>query len=68
MRKVLGILLLLAGSYMLVAPEALLGLKELKWMSKQAFSGEILLGIVVVCLAYYLLDMKPGRQAGNASH
>jgi hypothetical protein len=68
MRKVLGFLLFLVGSYMLVAPEALLGLQELKWMAKQAFPGEILLGIVIVCFAYYLLDLKPGNQASKASH
>lgn len=65
MRRVIGFLLFLVGSYMLVAPQSLLGLNELKWMAKQSFSGEILVGIVVVSLAYYLLDLKPSKGAGS---
>jgi hypothetical protein len=68
MRKALGFLLFIVGSYMLVAPQSLLGLKELKWMAKQSFPGEILVGIVIVSLAYYLLDLKPGKGAAKASH
>ncbi len=68
MRKVLGFLLFLLGSWMLVSPQSLIGLRELKWMYKYAFAGEILLGVAVVCIAYFLLDLKPGNRAVKSSH
>lgn len=69
MRKILGWILLLAGSWMLVSPQALLGLKELKWMYNYAFPGEVLLGILVVSIAYYLIDFKVDlEEAGKAGH
>jgi hypothetical protein len=63
MRKFIGWIVLLAGSWMLVAPQALIGLKELKWMHAYSFSGDVLLGIVGVALAYYLLDLKPRKNS-----
>jgi len=68
MRKVLGFLLFLLGSWMLVSPQSLTGLPELKWMYKYAFAGEILMGAAVVCIAYFLLDLKPGSRAAKTSH
>jgi hypothetical protein len=53
---------------MLVSPQALTGLTELKWMYKYAFAGEILFGLVVICAGYYLLDLKPGNHVSKASH
>jgi hypothetical protein len=43
---------------MLVSPQALLGLPYLKWMYNYSFAGEVLLGIVVLCAAYYCLGFK----------
>jgi hypothetical protein len=63
MRKFLGWVLFLAASWMLVSPQAVLGLQELKWMAKYAFSGEVLLAIPVMAIAYFLLDFKPKRVA-----
>ena len=65
MRKLLGWILFLAASWMLVAPQAVLGLAELKWMSRHAFSGEVLLAIPVMAIAYYLLDFKPKKMAAS---
>jgi hypothetical protein len=44
---------------MLVSPQALIGLKNLQWMHKYSFSGEVLAGIVVLGVAYHLLDLRP---------
>lgn len=58
MRKILGWIVFAIGSWMLVSPQALLGLKQLKWMYNYAFPGEVLLGVLVTCLGFYLLDFK----------
>ena len=62
MRKLIGSTAFLAGAWMLVSPQALIGLKELRWMHRYAFTGEVLLAIPVMALAYYLLDLKPPRR------
>ena len=67
MRRVLGIILALVGSWMLVSPQALKGLAELKWMYKYAFSGEILVGIVVVAAGFYLIGFSAPK-VGKPSH
>jgi hypothetical protein len=67
MRRFLGWVAFLAGSWMLISPQALIGLKELNWMHNYTFRGEVLLGIVVMAMAYYLLDLKPVRKAEKRS-
>jgi len=67
MRRILGIIVALVGSWMLVSPQALLGLKQLKWMYKYAFSGEILIGIVVVAVGFYLIGFSAPK-VGKPSH
>ena len=67
MRRILGIILALAGSWMLVSPQALTGLAQLKWMYKYAFPGEVLIGIVVIACGFYLIDFKPPK-VGRPSH
>ena len=67
MRRILGIIVALVGSWMLVSPQALLGLKQLKWMYKYAFSGEILVGIVVVAAGFYLIGFSAPK-VGKPSH
>ena len=62
MRKFLGWIVFLAGAWMLVSPQALIGLKELRWMHRYSFTGEVLLAIPVMAVAYYLLDLKPGKK------
>ncbi len=56
--KIFGGVLFIAGSWMLISPESLLGLKQLKWMYPYAFPGEVLLGILLLGLAFYLLDLR----------
>ena len=68
MRKLMGWILFFAGALMLVAPQTLTGLEELRWLHRYAFSGEVLVGIVVMAIAYYLLDLRPARKPEKASH
>ena len=63
MRKILGWLALAAGAWMLISPQALMGLKQLQWMHRYSFSGEAVVAIPVLGLAYYLLDFKPERRS-----
>jgi len=54
----LGSVLFIIGFWMFISPQSILGLKELKWMYQYAFPGEILVGSIVLSLAYYLIDFK----------
>jgi hypothetical protein len=40
---------------MIVSPQALLGLDQLKWMSNYAFPGEVLLGALAITVSLQLL-------------
>jgi hypothetical protein len=55
MKKAGGILLLLLGVLAMIAPQANLGLTELRWVARYAFPGEALLGIALLGAACYLL-------------
>jgi Na+/H+-dicarboxylate symporter len=44
-----------AGAWMFVSPQALLGLDLLKWMSRYAFPGEVLLGALAITVSLQLL-------------
>ena len=59
MHKVLGWIVFGGGCWMLISPQAQIGLNELRWMGRHAFGGEVLLAILVISMAYYLLDFKP---------
>ncbi|MGA7579422.1 MAG: hypothetical protein ACLQUW_05185 [Desulfobaccales bacterium] len=63
MSKILGWLLFAVGAWMMISPQAILGLNQLKWMAHYAFSGEMLVGVVVMMAAYYLIDLKPSESA-----
>lgn len=65
MSKLLGWVLFAIGSWMLVSPQALTGLKQLKWMHTYAFSGEVLVGIVVLALGLYFIDLKPPKKVSG---
>ena len=67
MRRILGIVLALIGSWMLVSPQALTGLAELKWMYKYAFSGEVLVAIPVIAVGFYLIGFAAPK-VGRPSH
>jgi hypothetical protein len=59
--KLVGWLTLLVGTWMLVSPQALLGLNQLKWMHDYAFPGEVPLGMLILSVSLYLLG---GRNSG----
>jgi hypothetical protein len=59
MRKVTGFVLLFFGTWALIAPQANLGLPELRWLSWHAFPGEILAGILLLGAGYYFLGNPP---------
>ena len=63
MRKILGFLLFVPGAWGLIAPQANLGLAQLRWMSRYSFPGEALAGIAILACAYYFLGKTPGEQA-----
>ena len=54
--KLAGWALMALGAWMLVSPQAVMGLNQLKWMHNYAFRGEVLLGVLVVSASLYLLD------------
>lgn len=68
MLKVLGWILFLGGAWMLISPQALIGLKELRWMAECAFPGEVMLGILVLAIALYLIDIKPKDDISKSVH
>lgn len=59
MKKLVGLVLFLAGAWALIAPQANLGLPELRWISRHAFPGEAIVGMLALGLAYVLLGSKP---------
>lgn len=68
MLKIVGWIIFAVGSWMLVSPQAVTGLAQLKWMYKYAFPGEVLLGIVVMLGAYYLIGMAPAKKPDKPGH
>ena len=46
------------GAWMIVSPQAVLGLDQLKWMYKYAFPGEVLLGALLMTVSLQLLTPK----------
>ncbi|MBZ5643427.1 MAG: dicarboxylate/amino acid:cation symporter [Acidobacteriia bacterium] len=62
--KLLAWILLLAGTWMLVSPQALLGLNQLKWMHDYAFAGEVPLGMLILSVSLYLLG---GRKKAESA-
>jgi Na+/H+-dicarboxylate symporter len=73
LRKLAGWVLMALGTWMLVSPQAVMGLNQLKWMRNYAFRGEVLLGVLVLGASLYLLnvngatdDVNKPRLAGPA--
>jgi hypothetical protein len=56
MRRLVGIVLLFVGGWFLVAPQANLGLQELRWMSRCTFPGEALVGSLLLAVGYLLIS------------
>lgn len=59
MKKSAGYLLLLLGVWALVAPQANLGLPQLRWLSWHIFPGEALAGMFLLGVGYFLLGKAP---------
>jgi hypothetical protein len=73
LRNLAGWLLMALGTWMLVSPQAVMGLNQLKWMHNYAFRGEVWLGVLVLGASLYLLnangatdDVNKRRPAGPA--
>jgi Na+/H+-dicarboxylate symporter len=53
--RLIGWIIMVSGGWMIVSPQALLGLDQLKWMYRYTFPGEVLLGALVMSFALKLL-------------
>jgi hypothetical protein len=53
--RVIGWILMAIGAWMIVSPQTLLGLDQMKWMHNYTFPGEVVLGALVITLSLYLL-------------
>jgi len=65
MRRISDLILLLPGAWALIAPQANLGLPELRWMARNGFPGEAFVGIITLGLAYYLIGQPPAGTVGR---
>ena len=52
--RLLGIIASAAGLWMLVAPQARLGLPALRWMSESAFQGEAIVGALALLAGLWM--------------
>jgi hypothetical protein len=64
-KKIVGWILFALGAWMMIVPQAILGLDQLKWLARYAFPGEMLLAIVILMAAYYLIGLKPSESAAK---
>ena len=55
MRRAVGFILLIPGVWSLIAPQANLGLQELRFLSRHVFPGQSLVGAILISGAYFLL-------------
>ena len=54
LRRLAAWFLMAAAAWMLVSPQAVLGLNQLKWMHDYAFRGEVVLGVLVMSASLHL--------------
>jgi Na+/H+-dicarboxylate symporter len=55
LRRLAAWALMAMGAWMLVSPQAVLGLNQLKWMHNHAFPGEVVWGALAISASLYLL-------------
>jgi Na+/H+-dicarboxylate symporter len=55
---IIGWILMALGAWLIVSPQSLLGLDQLKWMYHYAFPGAVALGALVMTASLYLLTPK----------
>jgi hypothetical protein len=58
LRRLAACGLMALGAWMVVSPQAVLGLNHLKWMHNYAFPGEVVAGVLVMSVSLYLLNPK----------
>jgi hypothetical protein len=58
-KRAAGLILLIPGAWSLIAPQANLGLQELRFLSRHVFPAQPLVGVVLVSVAYFLLGKVP---------
>jgi hypothetical protein len=56
--RLAGWILMAMGAWMIVSPQTVLGLDQLKWMYKYTFPGEVLLGALLFTGSLHLLTPK----------
>jgi hypothetical protein len=57
-----GFILLIPGAWCLIAPQANLGLQELRFLSRHVFPGQPLVGAMLLVAAYFLLGKTPAGE------
>ena len=64
--KILGVIIFLIGLWMMVSPQAVLGLHELRWIADYAFPGEAFLGALVSSASLLLFGKtKPNNNVNS---
>jgi hypothetical protein len=61
-RRAVGFILLVPGAWSLIAPQANIGLQELRFLSRHVFPGQSLVGAVLLAAAYFLLGKVPAGE------
>jgi len=56
--RLIGWMLMALSAWMIVSPQSLLGLDQMKWMYHFAFPGEVMLGALVMTVSLHLLTPK----------
>ena len=56
--RLIGWILMTISAWMIVSPQSLLGLNQLKWMYNYAFPGEVVLGALVMAVSLHLVTPK----------
>jgi hypothetical protein len=67
-RRALGFILLIPGAWCLIAPQANLGLPELRFLSRHVFLGQSLVGAMLLAAAYFLLGKVPAGEHSRPAH
>jgi hypothetical protein len=64
--KILGVIIFLIGLWMMVSPQAVLGLHELRWIADYAFPGEAFLGALVSSASLLLIGKTKPNNSVNS--
>ncbi|TDL75786.1 hypothetical protein E2R56_08370 [Rhodococcus qingshengii] len=64
--KIVGYIVFLIGLWMMVSPQAVLGLHELRWIADYAFPGEAFLGAIVSAGSLLLIGKTKANKSVNS--